>query len=520
MFRKILIATSAVIAVWSTATAAAADWRRAETEHFVVYSQGSERELRDYARKLEIYNFILRLRFGMSDQESFYKLPIYILGGQRDLRVLRENARNVDGVYFTTSEGSFAVAIRDADDDILFHEYFHHLSMHAGGLTFAPGWLIEGMAEYYMTAEVRGSSVEIGGYNRNRAYWLVNERWISLEDLVLKRTPDFRRSNEVASYYSLAWLLTHWFLSDDQRRDQLTGYLTDLSEGGEPVAALEARTGMSLAELQRELRGYMRERLVGRRYEFPRREVEIEVTRLPASADDLLLLGQKLKIGVPAEEREATAEEVRAAAARHPDDPFAILQLGHAELHFGDADVGETILTGLLEREPDNVEALQLMATRRMAQARELQEWEPVQRLLAQARGFLARAYQVDPYHYHTLLLIAQSREVAADYPNDNDITTWEQAFVLAPQLVETRLGLSRALMLRERFDEAQILLRPLANAPHGGGAAEYAEGLLRSAEARLPPGQAPDADAFAEPEPVTPDGPEDGTAPETAPEP
>ncbi|MBX9459858.1 MAG: tetratricopeptide repeat protein [Brevundimonas sp.] len=122
------------------------------------------------------------------------------------------------------------------------------------------------------------------------------------------------------------------------------------------------------------------------------------MTHLPASADDLLLLGQRLKVGVDDDRREETAALVRRLAARHPDDPFAQLQLGHAELHFGDPAVGEEVLTRLLEREPENVEALQLMASRFMRQTEDRPE-ETLE-LMRRARGYLARAYRVDPAQF------------------------------------------------------------------------------------------------------------------------
>jgi len=507
---KVCVALAGLALSWLHAGAALADWRRAETANFVIYSQSSERALREYAVKLETYDFVLRARFGMLERDNFYKLPIFVVRDERDLRVIRPGLR-AQGVYFPTSEGIFAVALRDSDDRILLHEYFHHFSYQAGGMTASPGWLTEGLAEYYMTADIRSDQVTIGSFDEGRAYTLVNEAWLPLEELLSRRPGDFRRQADMLRFYAQAWLLTHWFLSDEIRRAQLDAYLNDLAAGAQPVAAMEARTGLTLAQITRALRTYMRDRLAGVRFEFTPRPVEVTITRLPDSADDLLLLGQRLKVGVPADERAATAELVRRAAARPPDDPFALLQLGHAELHFGDPEAGEAVLMRLLEREPDNVEALQLMATRRMAQAREAPEHST--RLLNLARGFLARAYAADSYDYRTLTLIADTRVGAPGYPNDNDIATLDQAFVLAPQMDETRFRLAQALMLRERYDEAVNLLLPLANAPHGDRGADVAQRLLEDARARRQPGLiAPDLDAEGEPgQPDEGSGPQPG---------
>lgn len=474
-----------------------ADWRRAETPNFIIYSQGSERELRDFAQKLETYDFVLRAREGRADEEVFRRLPIYLVGNEGDYR-RAAGPEGSAGVYYVTGEDIFAVAMRGQEgEDILLHEYVHHFSHQSGRLTSAPGWLVEGLAEYYSTAEIRPDQVTIGNLNPGRAAVLNYLNWLPWTDLLTKRRNEFRRGDDVAAFYAQSWLLTHWFLSEPERRAQLNAYVRALSEGEDSLTAMQAATGLVPGEFSSTMRRYFNSRrLAGVRFGFQPVAFEIRITRLPDSADDLLLIAQKLKVGVPRDEREGLAEQVRRLAARHPEDPFALLQLGHAELHFGDAEAGEAVLTRLLEREPANVEALQLMATRRMRQARET-DGDPAP-LLAQARGFLARAYAADEYDYRTLSLIAETRAGAPGYPNDNDVLTLEQAYALAPQLDSGAVRLAQAYMLRERFEPAVNLLRPIANAPHGGDLSEYAQRLIEDAQAGRPPSDPP-ADAEAE---------------------
>jgi hypothetical protein len=250
------------------------------------------------------------------------------------------------------------------------------------------------------------------------------------------------------------------------------------------------------------------------------------ITTLPPSADDMLLIAQRLKIGVPQDRREATAAEVRRRASRHPGDPFAQLQLGHAELHFGDAEAGEGILTSLLESEPDNVEALQLLSTRYLSLARE--EGEDRRARLVQARDLLARAFAADDADFRTFMLLGELRSGASTYPTENDLQAWSNAHALAPQLAQTTLGYAGALMLAGQAERAVSLLQPLANAPHGGPASEAATTMLdraRSNQAPLSEGEI-DAAAQAEVEeegegepvaPPAPTGPGE-TPPETPP--
>lgn len=498
----ILAAVSAILAP----APASAEWRRAESPQFIVYSTGSERALRDYVQKLETFDMILRQRFRLRQGEpAVRKFPIYLVNGRRGLaEVFPGLNRDIAGIYSPAEEDIFATAIRDNDDDIMLHEYTHHF-MYQNAPGSYPGWLVEGFAEYHATARISEGRVEIGRYSDARASWLVNSTWIPLEELLSKRPGEVRRGVHQSTYYPVAWLLTHWFLSDAGRRTQLQAYIDAVAAGGDPVEAMAQSTGLTLDQLRSALRAYMRERIQIIRYTADVPEAAITVTTLPASADDLLLIGQRLKVGVRDDQRLATAEEVRRLAARHPDDPFAMLQLGHAELHFGDPDAGEAVLTRLLEREPDNIEALQLLATRFIKLAEEAEDARP---LLNRARGYLARAIAIDDSHYYTLLLLGETRQGASNYPNENDIATWAFAFQAAPQLAAARLGYASVLMQVERFDDAITLLRPLANSPHGGRSADAAQTMLERAESRRPPLTEAEIEAAVE---AGEDQPEDG---------
>jgi hypothetical protein len=482
--RPIIIGAALLLS--GLAAPAHAEWRRAETPNFIVYSQGNEQALRRYVRNLEIYDYVLRIRMGLPlDRAATRKLPIYLVGGRPGLMQIHpETGQNVAGTYFPTGEDIFAAAIQDSDQDYLLHEYFHHFSFQLGSTSSLPGWLTEGLAEYFMTAEIKPDSVAVGGYNEMRVHSLFNAAWLPLEELLTKRPGELSRSGHRATYYPVAWLMTHWFMSDDDRRQQLLTYVADVQQGSEPLAAMERATGLTIDELRRELRLYRRLNITTYRGDFP--DPEITLTTLPRSADDLLLVGQRLKVGVAADKREETAALVRRLAARHPDDPFAMLQLGHAELHFGDPVAGEAVLARLLEIEPDNIEALQLLAARQIVLAGEKPEDAAAH--LRRARGYLARAYRLDEGQYSTLHLLARSREGAADYPTENDLVVWDRAFRLAPQLNAIRLGFARALMEAQKFDEAVVVLRPLANASHGGSASDAAALMLALAQA----GQAP----------------------------
>ncbi|WEK57124.1 MAG: tetratricopeptide repeat protein [Candidatus Brevundimonas phytovorans] len=471
-------------AALATAAPAHAEWRKAESDRFIVYSDVGDRQLRDFVQELESYDRVLRYRMGLpGDTPTLRKLPIYLVASSAELAKVRPGASSsLAGFYSASGEDIFGVAIRDRNVDTLKHEYAHHFMMHNFSYAY-PGWFVEGFAEYYATVEIKADRFTVGRFNENRAAWLMSAPWMEMKDL-LSRRPQERAANG-ETYYPLAWLLTHWFMSNPERQKMLSAYLLDVGAGGDSVEAMERATGLNMIRLRDTLRRYATGNLSFQIVTAAIPAAPVTITSMPESADDLLLLNQRLKLGVPADLRPATAAEVRRLAARYPDDPLALLALGHAELHFGDPAAAEAPLQRLLTLEPGHVEALQYLARARVAAIQDVEDPDEADRLAAEARAFLVRAHRQDDLNYITLMLAARNRRSDAGYPNDNDIAVLDQAFALAPQLSEARYDLANALVMRGRNAEAIALLEPLANHPHGSSGAVRA--LLAKARGEEP---------------------------------
>lgn len=505
MLRLFGALVSAVLLTLCAGQASAQTWLKAESEHFVVYSDGNERALRDYVVKLERFDQVLRLRFGVPlDKPTLRKLPIYLVARHSGLEAVRPGlGAGIAGFYTASEEDIFAVAIRNDGDQTILHEYAHHFFYQHLNAPY-PGWLSEGLAEYVMTVRIRDDEFIMGEFNTARASWLNYGDWLPLDQLLTKRFGQLESGRLQATYYPVAWLLTHWFFSTPERSRQLDAYLRLVASGVGPGEAMTQATGLTLPQLTTTLTAYARGNVYSATYPIAYRPIEVEITRMPASARDLILLGQRIKLGQTEEQRQEALAEIRTRAARWPDDAFAQLILGHAELHMGDAAVGEATLLRVLELDPDNDEALQFLATGRIRQAEEVEDADQRRSLLGQARGYLARAYGIDPDDYFTLLLIARTREGQPGYPNDNDMLTWEAAFDGAPQLADVRLGYGAALIADGRVGEALTVLTPLANSPHGGAAADAARTLVARALGETPP--PPEAEPEPETEAASPD--------------
>ena len=476
---RLLAGATALTLGLTAALPASAEWRRAESERFVVYSEGSESTLRSYVRRLEIFDRVLNVKLTNSMGEApGRKLPIYLVGSRAGLvRVRPDVGENVAGYYMTSREDIFALGIREAGDETLLHEYAHHFMFQNSAYPY-PSWFVEGFAEYYMTAEFKSDRVLLGKPNAARTSWLAGSGWLDMRALLSTRPG--KRARGSNTYYPLAWLLTHWFWGNVERQQQLDAYLRDVGAGGDPVEAMQRVTGMDITQLRRELRRYMNGRIPNQAVIMDIPEVPMTVTVLPPSADAMLLLGQRVKLLDKDDADAATVlAEVRRQAARFPGDTLAELILARAEMAVGDGAAGERAANAVLEREPDKVEAMQLLAEHDLEAAYASDDNDERTRLMVRAQRHLGRAFQVDGENYLTFMLLARLRSGQSGYPNDNDLATLEFAHALAPQLPDTVLNLASVLIETGQQDRAVAMLEPLANSPHGGGGASAARAMI-----------------------------------------
>lgn len=486
--RLIAVAQGALAALaWAAAPdAALAEWRRAETRSFLVYTNGSERNLRDYAIRLERFDGLMRRVMGVAPPDDERKLSVYLVANGRELRVAQPDLpEGVDGFYRATPKDIRAILVRGQGDDLLLHEYGHHFLYRnfPGGY---PGWFSEGFAEYFKTATVdaRGRST-VGNAAPGQLQFLTRERWMPMED-VLRARPFELNEAQRRAFYVQSWLLTHYLLADTERRGRLSLYLTDIGEGADRIEALNARFGLTPETLTQALRAYLNGTMRYAELTIPATEPEMTVAPLSASADDLMLINLNIKDGASDEEGPQFLAQIRTAAARHPGDPFALEVLGRAELAWGDDAAGEAALQQVLAAQPDNVEALLMLADLRLEAGDQAPDQEGLLVLYREAQGMLGRAYQADPTDYRVLSLLARMRRgVAEDYPTENDLNTWRLAVQYAPQVPSVRGEAADAMVDAGRYDEAEALLAPLANDPHGGGNARMARDRLERIRAR-----------------------------------
>ena len=471
--------------------AAQAEWRRAETANFLVYGQGSERDLRPHAERLERFDALLRRQLGVSPVEGARKLPVYLVFTGKELRQVHPGMDERTAGFYSASEVDvYSVLNRRSGNHVLFHEYAHHFMFQNFPGRY-PAWFVEGFAEFFMTASVDDPArITLGYFHPGRLHALNEGAWLPMERLLTARPRETEGRPERAAFYAQSWLLTHYMLSDAERRRGLDAYLLAVAGGTPPLEALQIHMGHTPESLEQALRAYLRGRMTYAQFsmaDVPEPSMTVQV--LPESADRMLL--DSLNIRYPKSEADGAAllAKVREDAARYPGDRLALTALGQAEMNWGVAVAAEAALEQVLAAAPSDPEALQLMARLRI-RAGEAQGVDAADRSARyrEAQAYLARALEAAPTDYRIYAALARLRREASGYPNENDLQTWRLAVAYAPQVMGLRVQAAEAMARGGRIEEAIQLLTPAADNPHGGEDAARARERLDALKRQTAP--------------------------------
>jgi tetratricopeptide (TPR) repeat protein len=463
-------------------------WMRAESENFIVYSRGRERPLRDAVQQLEHFNDLLHEQTGAPRPETPVKVPVYLLRDEVAFRtVWPAVAPSIRGFYTYMPEHVGAYAIYDdmgwegGAQRILFHEYAHHFMMQYFRAAY-PAWYVEGFAEYMSTVQFSRSATLVGRPPDSREVQLVGR---SRSELLPTQTMlgDMPTGGEAMSmFYAQSWLMVHYMFSTPERQRAFSTYMRALNTGADPVEAFEAAFGMSADDFRNALSEYMRGTI--QYWNYPNRELEestITITRMPRSADDLLLLNARMLR--TRDENAELIDSIVAEAARFPGDAYATRSAAYAELSRNPARARE-LATPLIEADPQDFEAQYIVGRSYFAEAEAAEDGGEA--LLAQARRHFVRAFRVNPNHVPTLYYYVRSqREYVL---SDEVLDVLVQAHLLAPQVDEIRFNLAIYLLNARRFQDAAAILGPIAYSPHGGETATRARRYLDAARANTMP--------------------------------
>lgn len=466
------------LTAFGLASPANAEWWEARTEHFIVYSESSAKDAKQFAERLERYDLALRSLQSIkpTKETDWTRVTVFRTGDIGTMGRLY-GGQGIAGFYIPRHQGPVAftpaknergeMGARNADrrmeldpQTVLFHEYAHHF-MYRHFAAAYPSWYREGFAEAYSTIDLKDDgSFHLGNapLSRGSAFSSVYFNYSVQRMLQTAMKPDFE---DVYGRYTYGWLLTHYLTFEPSREGQLQNYLKLINAGTEPAEAAQKAFG-DLRKLESDVKRYLGGTLPGAlvrpaNYSAP----SVAMRRLNPDEEAIIRVKMRSKVGVTSKKAGDVAADARAVAANHPRSFAVQLALTEAEFDAENWDAAERAADAALAIKPDDVEALLFKGRIYLERGKK----DP--KHLATARSWLAKAHSADPTHPSTLYYHYLSYWQAGSATPETAIIGLEQSFMKAPYDHELRLAVARQLLAEKDGEVARKVLAPLVHSPH-----------------------------------------------------
>ncbi|MBB5211743.1 hypothetical protein [Microbulbifer hydrolyticus] len=285
----------------------ARDWYEYSSDNFTVYSDVREKSALALLRDMERFRAAALLFTGLPDTPESRRLKVFHFNSSSEFQDFTQEWR-VAGFYKETWEGPLIFSQKGSSwripgNGVMFHEYIHHL-MRSRSSVIYPMWYSEGFAELLASATLNDERISLGLVPEWRRPVFNGSAFkgpLKVDEL-LEPEYDNDSGNYWNSFYATAWLFTHYLqlgaLSDKPSyHKQTQNYLIALHQGGDPKAVFEEHFGISIEEMEAELKKYRRGRIRGTSFLSPPYEKPIRQRELPAHERFYLLAEKAFEVG-------------------------------------------------------------------------------------------------------------------------------------------------------------------------------------------------------------------------------
>ena len=464
--------------------AANAAWHEASSEHFVVYADQSEKQIREFSERLERYHSALELAvpFKAPPPSPSNRVFVFVVDNIREVEKLYgEGGDSIAGFYSARPGGSFAIVPRvktsgretDFSMIVLLHEYAHHYLISNVGFAM-PRWMSEGAAQFFAAATFRNDgSLVLAQPSLHALRMLAYGRDVPVEELLI---PSGKRLDQ-DGFYGKSWLLYHYLMRDTARDGQMRQYLQALLEGrGLERAARE--TFGDFDKLEKELGAYSRQRkmmalLVNA---DALRTGDIQIRAMRDGETEAMPWRIRSHRGVDEDQAKEVVAGLREVAARYPDDPAVLSALAEAEFDAGDDDAAIAAADRALARDPGQVNAYVQKGYALFRKADDADD--PAQAYEEAVQPFLA-LNKIENDHPLPLIYYFRSQTAQGGEVPQIAKDALAQAVGLAPFDMGLRMNLAMQMLRDRDFAMARRHFLPIAYNPHGGDMAGRVQAVV-----------------------------------------
>lgn len=247
-------------------------WLEVRSPHFIVVSNGNEKQARRVADQFERIRSVFHTAFPHMRLDP--RAPIVVLATRDEKSFntllpeawLQKGALKRAGMFLRQPEKNYVALRLDAGGDhayqVVYHEYTHLLIEQNSQSVTMPLWLNEGLAEFYGNSEIHEKEVWLGQPSRSHVLLLREAKLLPFQSLfaIDYSSPYYNEDNKGSIFYAESWVLVHYLMvkARQEGTNPLAEFLKLLRQQVNETEAASRAFG-DLPKLRKELEGYVRQ---------------------------------------------------------------------------------------------------------------------------------------------------------------------------------------------------------------------------------------------------------------------
>ena len=504
---------TATLSALAVLPAAAGPWIKAESAHFIVYSDEKESVVRNYVAGMEAYDFAadkLFTEIGDSRLDTTAKLTFVYLAKQEEFQTVKPgmekgaynpilSCRYYEPQLFAVSDSNGSELLDQRYNAFDLANMFRTQTVMKERQYFSydlPRWAYVGLQDYFMMTHIDGNKVLVGLPSPELMYDDGEHPGLDLRhplaptavakilplQTIVEHSNSDKASSRLVRYEQ--WVLTNYFLTDVARETKFLEYLTRVSNGDDNWTAFIQATGMTDADFKAVYSDYAK---TGSPYLTYKMSIDyggkVNVTRLPGTNNNAPLIAASLEVCPTKAYGGTLLSQAQALLAMAPDDEAVLRANIVGQLDFGDPAAAAPLVAKLLAAEPDSDTALYLQGRLFLALANSETGANRSQDM-AKARTAFGKAYQINPVSAPILYYFARSQADLPGYPDANTLN----AIKLADDYSSDYGGYHAELLVRAgQYDEALAIVGDWPEAMKDGVGKSAMTAIVAGLKAKAP---------------------------------
>ncbi len=468
-------------------------WFKAESQHFIVYSNTQHKDVAGLLAKMERFWFTLRefTQVDLNPPADAPKMELYYLGDEHDLHAVDpEDPPYAIGLYSGCEDGSQGFGVhmyyqeraqtaleKQPENEglvYIFQAYARHF-FYSHSSQRTPQWFIDGFSQYFSATRFDGNTAVVGmapAATGTLLQRLGSEYLYSLDysDILIGNDSDGHSDVGPAGikneFQARSWVLTHWILSSHENLARFQAYITAIHGGEDKVKAFQRVFGLTPGQLNHTLWLYLRKLQAVKMTFKSLPEADITFTDLPEAADAVLIDQAALKSCPGTKYGQTLLNDLRTKAPKFESSELAQSSLARAEIEFGDPQKALPWLEKAVQENSHDAEAQYLLGRAHLAIGAKLTGDGQAQAYTTAATAF-EKAANEDPKSPVTAYWFYRSQVLATGKIDVDSAGAAVLAYQEAQDVDAYAYHAALAYGHLGRRDEALAALHAVADNPH-----------------------------------------------------